>query len=164
MLTEHNLAIQPLKSSVKMLDSESEALDKRFKTFKGRLDYALWVRQGVTGEKPLSTTRLGELVGEAGGKTSSQTAASAWLRGVMPRDEATQLALARVAGADPGWLFYGPEHSDAHAPALPVNGRHATASGGRPYFGSAAHKAAIEKREQLERGQEPQPKKKGDDR
>lgn len=138
-----------------MVDSGSAPIDQRFRTFKGRLEYALWVRQGVTGEKPPSQAQLGEMVGKAGGKVSSQTAASGWLSGVMPRDLDTQLALARVVGADPGWLFYGPQHSAAPAPEVPVPNvppAYATKSGAPSVIGSEAQKAASERRKRLEEG------------
>lgn len=95
----------------------------RFSTYKDRLKHALWLRQGVTGEK-LSQGRLAGLVGAEAGRTFSQPSAGAWLKGTMPRDNDAQLALSRVLSVgkvlvDPGWLFFGPHHSRAPSPVVP---------------------------------------------
>jgi transcriptional regulator with XRE-family HTH domain len=84
------------------------------------LKHALWVYEGLTGEKP-TQSRLAELVGKALGKKKfRQTTAGGWLAGAMPRTPEAQLALAEALRVDPGWLYFGPK-SRAPAPVIPAH-------------------------------------------
>ena len=63
----------------------------------------------------MSQEKLAERVGKRAGRTYSQSAAKGWLKGVVPSDLESQLALALELGADPGWLYFYP-YSKAPAP------------------------------------------------
>lgn len=71
----------------------------------------LAVREGGT----ISQERLAERVGTRANKTYTQSAAKGWLKGVVPTDLESQLALALELGVDPGWLYFFP-FSKAPAP------------------------------------------------
>lgn len=146
LLTDMNLPVQLVDASVKMLDTQVRRDVDRFATYAGRLKHALWIREGVTGEK-LSQARLAELVEGKLGKSFRQTTAGGWLAGAMPRGDASQLALAEVLGVDPGWLYYGAK-SRAPAPEIPAHLRDATEGiqQTRPHHGRALPDLAAQER------------------
>lgn len=139
-LTSSILALQMVNASVTMLDSRARVVSDRFGTYRQRLRHALWIRQGVTGEE-LTQQRIAELVGAEAKTSFRQTTAGGWLKGKMPRDLETQLAIARVLSVrpvfvDPGWLYYGPAHSKAPAPIVPedLRGTEATSRDPAPHI------------------------------
>ena len=71
----------------------------------------LAVREGRSVTQEALATR----VGARAKRTYSQSAAKGWLKGVVPSDLESQLALALELGVDPGWLYFFP-FSEAPAP------------------------------------------------
>jgi len=86
-----------------------------FGTLKDRLAYAWALRAAALRVKPTQENLAAE-VSVLMGEEIGQTTAGKWLNGALPRDEVVRLCLAKAVRADPGWLFFGPEHSKAPAP------------------------------------------------
>ena len=83
-----------------------------FEDIEERFEYAM-KRRALTHKGAYTQAILAERVGAVVGQSFVQSTAAGWLRGVIPKDRETMLAIAAELGFDPGWLYF---HPDSVAP------------------------------------------------
>lgn len=83
-------------------------------TYRGRVARLLGLIASVRGD--LTQEELAERMTMLTGRQATQQNASGWLSGARPRERDREVALPKALGADPGWLYHGPDDSAAPAP------------------------------------------------
>jgi len=87
-------------------------------SYEGRVLYCLAMLALQEGVRSISQVEIARRVERRTGRRFSQPSVGRWFTGAWPRDFETQIAFAAELHADPGWLYFGPQHSAAPAPTF----------------------------------------------